>query len=107
MTHPNQLRHLEETFRTQVCASCPYRTRGMDDCDLDRGRPCEVECELFQLLSPLYETGRHLEPMVGRRHHVLTEMLTRASKCARCGAVSVPDHPIKTVRIVEQMFLPD
>lgn len=107
MTHPNQLRHLEERFRTQICATCPYRTRGMDHCGCEHARPCEESCELFQLLPTLYETGRHLEPMVGRRHYVLTDILERASKSARDGAVKLPDQPRKTVRIIEAMLHPD
>lgn len=107
MKHHVTLDRLEAAFRTHVCASCPYRTPGLDHGPCDRARPCEDDCELFQLLPTLYHTARNLDPMVGRRHHVLTEMLIDATRVAHEGALKVREHGPKTVQTVEQLFYPD
>ena len=106
MTRPTSLDQVERSFRRQLCATCPYRTPGQDHRGCEQVRPCEETCELFHLLPALYETGRHLEPMVGRRHQVLTEMLEKARKASRGGPLNVRDHSAQTVRIIEQTFYP-
>jgi hypothetical protein len=42
--------------------------------------------------------------MVGRRHHVLTEIMHDASLSARGGALKVADHAVRTVQMIEHMF---
>jgi hypothetical protein len=79
----------------------------LDHRGCEQARPCEESCELFQLLPDLYHTGRHLEPMVGRRRQVLTQMLQDASKAACGGPLHVRDHVAKTIRMVNECFYPD
>ena len=107
MSRAISLAQVQKNFRAQLCATCPYRTPGVGYRAHEQARPCEESCELFQLLPALYETSRHLEPMVGHRHHVLTQMMENARTAARGGPLNVRDQSVKTVRIVEQTFYAD
>ncbi|HTL31025.1 MAG TPA: hypothetical protein VL282_17475 [Tepidisphaeraceae bacterium] len=107
MRRQPSLEHVEEAFRIHVCGNCPCRTPGTDRLQCNRGRPCEEGCELFELLPNLYETARHLDPMIGRRHHALNEMLVSATSAAKHGALKVRDQAAKTLHTVEHLFYPD
>jgi hypothetical protein len=100
ITHVNDV---ERMVRARICARCPYRTAGTDQCGTDSARPCEAGRELFSHLHVLTTAARQLDPMVGHRPKVLRRLVRRIG--ARPGATdTVRRFGGRVVALLEELF---
>lgn len=98
------LEDVQRLTRAQVCAQCPYRTRGEDFCGADFARRCESYCGLFIHLPVLRDTVRQLDPMLVNRRRVLSEIVRRvSSRCGRRGRV-MRRNGMRVAELLEEQF---
>jgi hypothetical protein len=100
---PNK-KDVEHYMRAQVCASCPFRTPGMDANPLDSVRPCERECPLFNQLPALAEAARLVDPIAGNPSRTLARLLLKIGRSGKRGAATIAHNGLKALKVLENLF---
>ena len=75
MTARPTLEELQRVVRTEICASCPWRTRGSERLDLAALRLCETQCRLFGSLPRLRKRAVLLDPLLHSYEEVLQHQI--------------------------------
>lgn len=69
------LEELQRVVRTEICASCPWRTPGSERLDPAVPRPCETQCRLFGSLPRLRKRAVLLDPLLHSYEEVLQHQI--------------------------------
>ena len=98
------LDELQHMTRARVCDTCPYRTAGTHGRAVDRSKPCEAVCPLFQRLPVLRHAARQMDNRAGNPPNAIHRILERIAGRASNRAKIVKRHEPTVIAMLQETF---
>src|SRR5262245_32570310 len=99
------IEHAQRMLRVKVCATCPFRTLPRRSCKACTPLPCEQVCPLFNHLPTVIEIAGQMDPMVGNRPRLVSNVLRTIDARARLDDLKAKRHERLVVRTIDDLFV--